>query len=42
MSFTPKQIFEEIKKHKPDFSISYKIDPIRQGLADSWPHALID
>lgn len=42
MSFTPKQIYQEIKKHKPDFQISYKIDPLRQGLADSWPHALLD
>ena len=42
MSFTPKQIYEEIKKHKPNFKISYKIDPLRQGIADSWPHALED
>jgi hypothetical protein len=42
MSFTPKQIFEEIKKHKPNFQISYKIDPMRQGIAESWPHSLED
>ena len=42
MSFTPKQIYEEIKKYKPNFKISYKIDPLRQGIADSWPHALED
>lgn len=42
MSFTPKQVYEEIKKNKPDFKISYKIDPMRQGIADSWPDALVD
>ena len=42
MSFTPKEIYEEIKKHKSNFQISYKIDPLRQGFADSWPHALED
>ncbi len=42
MSFTPKQVYEEIKKHKPDFQISYKIDPLRQSIADSWPHSLQD
>lgn len=42
MSFTPKQIYEEIKKHKPSFQISYKIDPLRQSIADSWPHNLQD
>ena len=42
MSFTPKEIFTEIKKHKKHFEIGYKIDPVRQSLAESWPYALED
>ena len=36
MSFTPKQLAEEIKKEMPDFSTDYKTD-FRQAIADSWP-----
>jgi len=38
-SFSPKQMAEEIKKHVPDFSISYKPDS-RQQIADSWPQSI--
>ena len=41
MSFTPKDIAEEIKKHKKDFSITYKPD-FRQDIADSWPRSIDD
>lgn len=41
MSFSPKEIFAEIKKHVPDFSISYKPD-YRQPIADSWPQSIDD
>lgn len=42
MSFCPSEIAAEIKKHIPGFKIEYKIDPLRQGIADSWPHRLQD
>jgi len=41
MSFSPKEISEEIKKHVPGFSISYKPD-YRQPIADSWPQSIDD
>ena len=33
MSFTPQQLADEIKKHYPEFSIHYQIDPLRQSIA---------
>jgi nucleoside-diphosphate-sugar epimerase len=41
MSFTPKQICEEIKKHYDNFEISYEPD-FRQKIADSWPASIDD
>ena len=37
MSFSPKEIANEIKKVLPNFEISYKVNPVLQGIADSWP-----
>lgn len=42
MSFAPEHIADEIKKHIPNFEINYDVDPIRQGIADSWPNSLDD
>lgn len=41
ISFSPKDIAAEIKKHIPDFTISYKPD-FRQSIADSWPKSIDD
>jgi nucleoside-diphosphate-sugar epimerase len=41
MSFSPKEISESIRKHLPDFNISYKPD-FRQQIANSWPQSIDD
>ncbi|MCD6441321.1 MAG: L-threonine 3-dehydrogenase [Candidatus Marinimicrobia bacterium] len=42
MSVDPEKITTSIKKHIPDFTIDYKIDPVRQRIADSWPNSMDD
>jgi nucleoside-diphosphate-sugar epimerase len=41
MSFSPKEIAEEIKKHIAGFTISYEPD-YRQQIAESWPQSIDD
>lgn len=41
MSFTPKEIYEEIVKHIPNFTISYKPD-FRQEIAETWSESIDD
>ncbi len=40
MSFDPEMIAAEIKKHIPDFRLEYKVDPIKQAIANSWPNSM--
>jgi len=41
MSFSPKEIAAEIKKHLPDFTVDYQPD-YRQQIAESWPRSIDD
>ena len=42
MSFDPETIYQEIKKHMPQFEMVYDVDPLKQRIADSWPDSLDD
>ncbi len=42
MSVSPADIAREIKKRLPDFTVGYRIDPVRQGIAESWPRHMDD
>ncbi|MDD2574106.1 MAG: L-threonine 3-dehydrogenase [Bacillota bacterium] len=42
MSFEPEMLAAEIRKHIPEFKMSYNVDAVRQSIADSWPNSLDD
>ena len=42
MSFDPEEIYNEIKKSKPDFKMVYDVDPLKQSIAESWPDSMDD
>ncbi len=42
MSFTPEELAAEIRKHLPEFRLEYRVDPVRQSIADSWPQSIDD
>jgi nucleoside-diphosphate-sugar epimerase len=42
MNFTPTELAAEITKHIPAFKIDYRVDSVRQAIADSWPMSLDD
>ena len=41
ISFTPKEIAQEVKKHVPELEVTYEPD-FRQKIADSWPKVIND
>lgn len=42
MSIAPEVVYEAIKKHVPNFQMEYRVDPLKQAIADSWPDSLDD
>lgn len=42
MTVSPEGIAAAIRRIIPEFTLDYDIDPLRQGIADSWPNSLDD
>lgn len=42
MSFDPEIIANEIKKHIPELTWDYDVDPVRQAIAETWPNNMDD
>lgn len=42
MSFDPEMIYAAIRKQILTFEMTYEIDELRQGIANSWPNSLDD
>jgi nucleoside-diphosphate-sugar epimerase len=40
MSVEPEQIAAAIRKHMPEFTLDYQVDPVRQAIAESWPNSI--
>lgn len=40
MSVQPEDFAQAIRNYIPNFKLDYKVDPIRQAIADSWPNSL--
>lgn len=42
MSFCPEDLAAYIRTYIPNFTITYRIDPVKQAIANSWPNSLED
>ena len=42
MQLTPAKLADAIRRHIPGFTIEYKVDPVRQNIANSWPRRIDD
>jgi nucleoside-diphosphate-sugar epimerase len=42
MNFTPEELAAQIRQYIPEFTIEYRVDPVRQAIADSWPDSMDD
>ncbi len=42
MSFAPEEIAAVVKEFVPELEVTYQIDELRQGIAESWPNSLDD
>jgi nucleoside-diphosphate-sugar epimerase len=42
MSLAPEIIEAEIRRYIPNFKMDYRVDPVRQKIADSWPNRMDD
>lgn len=42
VSFTPEILRREITRHLPNFEMDYRIDPVKEQIARSWPNSLDD
>lgn len=42
MSFDPEMISAAIRRYLPEFRLEYRIDPMKQAIANSWPNSMDD
>ena len=42
MNFTPEELAAEIRRHIPELTLDFDVDPVRQAIAHSWPDSLDD
>lgn len=42
MQLSPRTLTAVLQTHLPHFTIDYAVDPVRQGIAESWPRRLDD